>query len=337
MRDVPGVEAPRLLLWSLPGARTAAQRPPGAVGLDSRKESPHTRPRGRCSARPGRPGRACRREPAGAARLTLMTAHPAAAPRAVVGAWAGPSSAAQGQRAAVGVDGLSGRQGVEHGRSCSRNSRRAPGPHGPGAGRGSGVHCCRSASVNGGVAAVGRGGRLCCGKQRSGDALGGVVLMGVRLYSPVLGRFLQVDPIPGGSANAYDYINADPINNFDLDGRWCGPRCRWNKAKRYLGSHDWGVRRGNREHRLRKLQGLHRCTPLRGRCSGDGIALGASRSAWGGVRRQSDVHWFCPGRAGLSSDSTRHATLHVALWSERQPHAGSEGRAAKPAASSPVV
>ena len=43
--------------------------------------------------------------------------------------------------------------------------------------------------------------------------------MGVRLYSPTLGRFLSVDPVAGGSSNAYDYAGADPINKFDLDGK----------------------------------------------------------------------------------------------------------------------
>jgi hypothetical protein len=42
--------------------------------------------------------------------------------------------------------------------------------------------------------------------------------MGVRLYDPTLGRFLQVDPILGGSANAYDYTTQDPVNGFDLGG-----------------------------------------------------------------------------------------------------------------------
>ncbi|MGW4369776.1 PA14 domain-containing protein [Nocardia takedensis] len=42
--------------------------------------------------------------------------------------------------------------------------------------------------------------------------------MGTRTYLPVLGRFLQTDPILGGSANDYDYVNADPINNTDLTG-----------------------------------------------------------------------------------------------------------------------
>ncbi len=50
------------------------------------------------------------------------------------------------------------------------------------------------------------------------DANLGIIRMGVRLYDPTLGRFLQTDPIPGGSANNYDYANQDPVNGFDLGG-----------------------------------------------------------------------------------------------------------------------
>ena len=66
------------------------------------------------------------------------------------------------------------------------------------------------------------------GKQRSDDSLGNLTLMGVRLYSPVLGRFLQTDPIKGGSSNAYDYAGQDSINNFDLDGRRLDPGETYN-------------------------------------------------------------------------------------------------------------
>ncbi|MGW6457186.1 RHS repeat-associated core domain-containing protein, partial [Streptomyces sp. NPDC055078] len=55
-------------------------------------------------------------------------------------------------------------------------------------------------------------------KQRSTETLTGLTLMGVRLYDSVLGRFLQSDPVPGGSANAYDYANADPCNSSDTTG-----------------------------------------------------------------------------------------------------------------------
>ncbi|MDP3952313.1 RHS repeat-associated core domain-containing protein [Microbacterium sp.] len=64
------------------------------------------------------------------------------------------------------------------------------------------------------------GGLRLGGAQRSAEALGDVVLMGVRLYSPAVGRFLSVDPVDGGSASAYDYCGADPVNCTDLAGTW---------------------------------------------------------------------------------------------------------------------
>jgi RHS repeat-associated protein len=53
---------------------------------------------------------------------------------------------------------------------------------------------------------------------REGGAGGGLIEMGARVYSPLLGRFLQVDPVAGGSANDYDYGNGDPINSTDRSG-----------------------------------------------------------------------------------------------------------------------
>ena len=48
-----------------------------------------------------------------------------------------------------------------------------------------------------------------------------MIQMGARPYNPTLGRFLEVDPIEGGSCNDYDYTCAEPINQLDLDGRAC--------------------------------------------------------------------------------------------------------------------
>ena len=45
-----------------------------------------------------------------------------------------------------------------------------------------------------------------------------VIEMGARPYQPLLGRFLTVDPIEGGTPNAYVYP-VDPVNTFDPDGR----------------------------------------------------------------------------------------------------------------------
>lgn len=50
------------------------------------------------------------------------------------------------------------------------------------------------------------------------ESPGGYVHMGARVYNPTSGRFLQMDPIDGGSANAYDYSNQDPMNQMDLTG-----------------------------------------------------------------------------------------------------------------------
>jgi RHS repeat-associated protein len=56
------------------------------------------------------------------------------------------------------------------------------------------------------------------GKRRDSGDLAGLVLMGARVYDPYVGRFTSVDPVPGGSANNYDYCNQDPINSVDLGG-----------------------------------------------------------------------------------------------------------------------
>jgi RHS repeat-associated protein len=45
------------------------------------------------------------------------------------------------------------------------------------------------------------------------------IQMGARVYIPSLGRFLQVDPVDGGTLNGYVYV-ADPINGSDYNGQW---------------------------------------------------------------------------------------------------------------------
>lgn len=45
------------------------------------------------------------------------------------------------------------------------------------------------------------------------------IQMGARVYIPELGRFLQIDTVDGGAANAYAYV-LDPVNQKDVNGQW---------------------------------------------------------------------------------------------------------------------
>ena len=63
------------------------------------------------------------------------------------------------------------------------------------------------------------------GKQRAADTPAGLSLMGVRVYNPHTGRFLQVDSVYGGNANTYTYPT-DPLTQYDLDGRHAKNLCR---------------------------------------------------------------------------------------------------------------
>ncbi|MEH0419384.1 DNRLRE domain-containing protein [Streptomyces sp. B21-083] len=68
--------------------------------------------------------------------------------------------------------------------------------------------------------------------QRAGDGLAGYTLMGVRVYDPTTGRFLQADPVYGGNANAYVYP-ADPITQLDTSGSRLNFRDQQKATKNY--------------------------------------------------------------------------------------------------------
>jgi RHS repeat-associated protein len=83
----------------------------------------------------------------------------------------------------------------------------------------------------------------------------GVVQMGKRSYVPEVGRFISTDPVKGGSANAYDYANADPVNGFDLMGtRPYGNDCLPGYAGCQCKLHVklWSHRRGRMGVRIRR-------------------------------------------------------------------------------------
>nr|MCU0279696.1 hypothetical protein [Candidatus Nanopelagicales bacterium] len=106
---------------------------------------------------------------------------------------------------------------------------------------------------------------------RPTEAFTGLVLMGVRLYNTITGRFLQVDPVPGGSAGPYLYPT-NPVTGFDLDGK------------------NWVTRAGKRVWRVAKTL-WHHAVISYGACAGVcvGIAFQGGRlsaslgaGAWAG-------------------------------------------------------
>jgi RHS repeat-associated protein len=54
------------------------------------------------------------------------------------------------------------------------------------------------------------------------DTASGIITMGARAYNPAEARFLTVDPLAGGCANAYVYAYGDPLEHPDLTGQGCG-------------------------------------------------------------------------------------------------------------------
>ncbi|GAA3661772.1 hypothetical protein GCM10022224_026630 [Nonomuraea antimicrobica] len=76
----------------------------------------------------------------------------------------------------------------------------------------------------------------------------------MRLYNPATGRFLQIDPVVGGSANAYDYCGADSVHELDLNGtdEFPGGRGGGSDITHERGTTEENINRSRRHHRHRR-------------------------------------------------------------------------------------
>jgi len=82
-------------------------------------------------------------------------------------------------------------------------------------------------------------------KRRSTNDIGGLTLMGIRLYNPATGRFLSVDPIPGGNDNAYLYVT-NPVDYYDVSGKAAARR----PSKKFLKCRDLAQKIGKQRDRV---------------------------------------------------------------------------------------
>lgn len=145
--------------------------------------------------------------------------------------------------------------------------------------------------------------------------------MGVRLYDPTTGRFLSIDPVPGGSANAYEYCGGDPINRYDLDGRFWGfhvnpfAKLAWHYGSRAYGGYlRWRNRQqarivgfglayvGSRYlgYRCRYRYGMRVCSGGRGLHLRAGTTLGTT--------------YFTSYSSSVTADRMRHEKRHKKQW-----------------------
>ncbi|MFY1698083.1 DNRLRE domain-containing protein [Solwaraspora sp. WMMA2101] len=130
-------------------------------------------------------------------------------------------------------------------------------------------------------------------KQRASDPATGLILMGVRLYNTTTGRFLTVDPVYGGSCNAYEYTCADPLNKEDLDGKWVSLVIRGAAAACKLGR-NWCKR----------------------------AAVWTGKQAWRGAKWAGRKAWS---RAKRSWTGTRNFIRNTSIRCHRFPNVGGFG------------
>ena len=134
-----------------------------------------------------------------------------------------------------------------------------------------GTFTARQTTDEFGNAATGALGRLgWLGIKERFSAQDGIIRMGVRLYDPASGRFLEEDPVAGGSCNEYDYSCQDPVNHFDIGGDRCSKKCRAQIGRAtaeyfsLVAQYITARARYNEEVRWEKANGRGCCSPALG-------------------------------------------------------------------------
>lgn len=91
----------------------------------------------------------------------------------------------------------------------------------------------------GGISPANTGGLASFGAQgvkgKVSDPVSGITIMGARPFNAADGRFLTVDPVEGGCANAYVYSFGDPLNQGDPTGMYACNGLRYGTCSAFFG------------------------------------------------------------------------------------------------------
>ncbi|HXN38716.1 MAG TPA: RHS repeat-associated core domain-containing protein, partial [Solirubrobacteraceae bacterium] len=119
----------------------------------------------------------------------------------------------------------------------------------------------------------------------------GALDMGARSYVPQLGRFLQPDPISGGSANAYSYTFGDPVNTSDPSGESSTPSSWSIATSAEQATHSAEVRAAEEAAAARMAAEEAAQEAAWAAFWAAGPQWGGESSAWGGEEEWGEEEW----------------------------------------------
>ncbi|MER5466847.1 hypothetical protein ABT010_40815, partial [Streptomyces sp. NPDC002668] len=137
---------------------------------------------------------------------------------------------------------------------------------------------------------------------------------------------LSLDPVYGGNANPYEYVHADPLNKYDLDGRRWTPAQSWRKWRGFRRRHayaDFGhsaVMFGIGFTPFRFARTARQMTKWRNVRRSCGGRWGWARCGWGGLALSEGYSTFWYGRNALRHVNRYYVNFKSDLLNSSYPY-----------------